>query len=160
MIDLFEDCFNELVPRFERHITIPKIVTDYRGDWFGFAPYNAFERGDYENRDLYQLILYNNSMIDFQTDVVKFVTQHACYRAHELCRNDQYRYRVFKQIRNQSGPLEDLTRQFLDALKYTSGMERFPRELIEQSVGVHFLQHPSLFFELMDFYSLQGTIYD
>jgi hypothetical protein len=99
-------------------------------------------------------------VIDFQTDVVKFVTQHACYRAHELCRNDQYRYRVFKQIRNQSGPLEDLTRQFLDALKYTSGMERFPRELIEQSVGVHFLQHPSLFFELMDFYSLQGTIYD
>lgn len=157
---MFEDCYRELVPKFERHIVIPHVVSDFRGDWFGFVPYNLFEKSNYEDQDLYQLILYNNSLIDFQTDVVKFVLQHPTYRAHELCRNEQYRYRVFKNIRSQSDQLEDLTKQYLDALEYTTGLNKFPRELIEQDIGVHFLQHPGLFFELMDFYSLQGTIYE
>lgn len=160
MINLFDECYADLIPRFERQITIPRTVSDFRADWFGFETFNLFDQTALEGLDAYQMIVFNNSLIDFQIDMVRFVVQHPHYRAHQLCRDDSFRYARFKQARQNPDSLEDLTKEYLDSLKITTGMLSFPREIIEQSIGMHFLNHSSLFFELMDFYSLQGTIYD
>jgi len=32
--------------------------------------------------------------------------------------------------------------------------------LIEEYIGCHYLYHPDLFFELVDFYKLKGSVYD
>lgn len=156
--DMMEECLYELCNNFNS--SMPKIVSDMRGDWIGFMPYNAFEQYDIEQLSVYGMILFNNELINFQTDVVKFITQHRLYRQHALTRDRIYRYAYLRSIRKSADDLEESFHSFIAALKETTGLSKFSQSYIEESIGVHFIYHPELFFELIDFYTLKGMIYE
>lgn len=156
--DMMEECLYELCNNFNS--SMPKIVSDMRGDWIGFTPYNAFEQYDIEQLSVYGMILFNNELVNFQTDVVKFITQHKTYRQHAIIRDRSYRYTSLKTIRKSSIDLEDAFHYYMSAIKDTTGLGKITRSYIEETIGVHFLHDPDLFFELIDFYTLKGMIYE
>lgn len=155
---MMNECIEEVAPRY--NIYTGNMMTDGRCDWLGFIPFNTFDKATYEDLSLYSLLLFNNELVDFQTDVVKFILQHETFLQHSLMRNDDYRFNYFKVRRKDPLALEDAFNYYLECVEGTSGIVSLPRRLIEEYIGCHYLHHPNLFFELVDFYKLKGSIYD
>jgi hypothetical protein len=156
--DMMNECLYELCDSFNS--SMPRIVSDMRGDWIGFMPYNSFEQYEIEQLSLYGMILFNNELINFQIDVAKFITQHRAYRQHAITRDRNYRFNLFKTIRKSPDDLDDAFQYFIAAIKETTGLPKVPRSYVEECVGTHYLHYPELFFELMEFYTLKGLIYE
>lgn len=156
--DMMEECLYELCDNFNS--SMPSIVSDLRGDWIGFQPYNAFEQYEIEQLSIYGMVLFNNELVNYQTDVTKFIIQHKSFRQHAIVRDRNYRYTSLKAIRKSPDDLEDAFHYYMSALRETTGVPRVPRNYIEEAIGVHFLHHSDLFFELMDFYALKGMIHE
>ena len=121
-------------------------------------PYNSFEKYDIEQLSVYGLILFNNELINFQTDVVKFISQHKTYLQHAISRDKQYRYDMFRASRDNPAELEDAFHYYMAAIRDTTGISYITRRYIEETIGSHFLRNPDLFFELLDFYALKGQL--
>jgi len=155
---MMNECIEEITPRY--NIFTGNMMTDGRCDWLGFIPFNTFEKEAYEDMSLYSLLIFNNELVEFQTDVVKFILQHEIFLQHSLMRNDDYRFNYFKARRKDPVALGDAFNYYLECVKGTSGIDRLPRRLIEEYIGCHYLHHPDLFFELVDFYKLKGNLYD
>ena len=156
--EMMKECIEEISPKY--NILTGNMMTDGRCDWLGFIPFNTFEKAAYEDMSLYSLLLFNNELIEFQTDVVKFILQHEAFLQHSLMRNDDYRFNYFKARRKDPVALGDAFNYYLECVKGTSGIDKLPRRLIEEYIGCHYLYHPDLFFELVDFYKLKGSVYD
>lgn len=155
---MMEECLKEIVPRYNMYLG--SMISDLRGSWLGFAPFNAFEKHEYEHLGIYGLIIFNNELIDFQTEVVRFISKHKCFLQHSLLRNADYRYKYFKAIRNNPGELFEAFHYYLDAINDTISMTAIPRQIIEEQIGCHYLGHPEVFYELLEFYKLKGVIYE
>jgi hypothetical protein len=113
----------------------------------------------YEDLSTYGLIIFNNDLIDFQIAVISFIAQHKSFKEHSLLRNESYRFDYYKAIRQDPIALEDAFHYFIDSIKETSGLEVIPQGYLEECIGCHYLHHPDVFFELLDFYTLKGSIY-
>jgi hypothetical protein len=136
------------------------LVTDMRGDWFAFMPYNTFERVIFEKLDNYELIAFNNHLCNFQIDMVKAVRGHKIYQQHLILKDTDYRYDLFKNARKNPDALSELFHTVIESLEGTLGVVTYPRQIIEEMVGCHFLYHPDTFFEILEFYKLKGMIYE
>lgn len=156
--DMMNECLYELCDQFNS--SMPRLVSDMRGDWVGFLPYNSFEQYEIEQLSTYGMIIFNNELVNFQIDVARFILQHKSYQQHTFLRNKKYRYEYLKSIRKSPEDLDDAFHYYMSAIKDTTGLEKVPRSYVEETIGVHFLYYPELFFELIDFYTLKGSIYE
>lgn len=154
---MMKECLQEVAPRYND--STGNIISDSQCSWIGFVPFNVFERAVYEDLSTYSLILFNNEMIEFQTDVVKFISKHKSFVEHSFLRNHSYRFDFYKTIRHNPAALEDAFHYFIDSIRETSGLETVPLGYLEEAIGCHYLHHPDVFFELLDFYTLKGNIY-
>jgi len=154
---MMSECLEEVAPKYND--AAGNMISDRQYSWLGFLPFNVFERVVYEDLSTYALILFNNELIDFQTEVVEFIAQHKSFKEHSLLRNESYRFDYYKSIRHNPTALEDGFHYFIDAIKETSGLEVVPLQYLEEAIGCHYLYHPEVFFELLDFYILKGAIY-
>lgn len=107
-----------------------------------------------------ELIAFNNELINFQIDVVKFITQHKIFRQHSLLRDAMYKYNYFKKCRKDPDALADAYHYYIEAIHDGCMLTAISRDLLEMEIGCHFLHHPDLFFQLLDFSILQGSVYE
>lgn len=152
------ECEHSIRPTFVGKVI--EMTSDTRCDWFGFVPFNIFDQSYYSDLCISDLIEFNNGLINYQTDVVKFVITHPDYRYHAILRDEHYRFNYFKNIRRDPVALSDAFQYYIDAVKATSGLNAVPRFLVEQEIGCHYLHHSDVFFELLEFHKLKGTIYE
>jgi hypothetical protein len=153
-----KDCIQTVIPKY--NIMSGNMCSDLRCDWLGFMPFNAFEKEAYKDLSIYNLILFNNELIDFQEEVVKFVSDHKIFRQHAIVRDERYRFNLYKSIRKNPKELYSKFLYYVESLKETSLPGNIPREFIEQGIGCHYLYHPEIFFELLEFSILKGDIRD
>ena len=147
----------EVTPLFNEHAGL--MTTDGTCSWLGFVPHNVYDREVYEDLSVYSLILFNNDIIDFQTKVVEYVCNHKIFKQHAITRDDQYRFSSFKELRRDRDALEDAYHYYMDAVHEISLINAISRDMLEEQIGCHFLYHPDLFFELLEFSILKGEIY-
>ena len=155
---MMADCIEEVAPRY--NIFTGTMVSDARCSWLGFLPFNTFDKAIYDGMDLYSLIIYNNELIDFQIDIIKFISQNKIFKQLSFLRNSHYRFDHLKSIRNNPSDLYDIFHYYIDSIYDTTGINTIPRQHIEEQIGCHYLHHPDVFFELLEFYKLKGVIYE
>jgi hypothetical protein len=153
-----KECLEEVMPNF--NVCVPELISDLRCSWIGFAPYNSFEKEEFDDMSVYALISFNNDLIDFQIKVIKFIINHPIYKQHAILRNEQYRFELFKVARKDNALLEEMYGYYLNAINSICGLTSVPRDIVEQEIGCHYLGNPKLFFELLDFSILQGKVYE
>jgi hypothetical protein len=158
MKEMMQECIDNLSGRFAS--LNATIVSDLRGDWVGFAPYNAFEKEIYDKLSVYGLIIFNNELCDFQIAVVEFITRHPTYLNHLILRDIDYRFDYFKSRRKDPIALTDAFHEVMEAFDCTLSLPYYPRRIVEEMIGCHYLHHPDTFFELLEFYKLKGKIYE
>lgn len=156
--DMMEECCDVIRPLHER--AAGNMVSDMRCDWLGFVPFNAFEREILGDMSMYSLIMFNNELVNYQIEVVKFISQHRHFKEHSFLRNNTYRFDYMKSMREDPIALEDAFHYYIDAIQSTSGVSSIPRSFVEEMIGCHFLKHPDTFFELLEFYMIKGNIYN
>ena len=155
---IMEECMEEIGTRYSA--IFGRMMSDDRCSWLGFSPFNIFDKAIYEDFRTDQLIAFNNELIEFQTTVVRFISEHKIFRQHSLLRNPDYRFDYYKIIRNNVDELSDAFQYYIDSVKDIVGLESIPRQHIEEHIGCHYLYHPDIFFELLEFYKLKGVIYE
>jgi len=136
------------------------MVSDSRCDWLGFLPFDCFEKELLSEYSIYSLIEFNNELVKFQTDVIKFISTHKSFLQHSLIRNDEYRFKYYKVRRKDPVALSEAFQYYIESVKDTTGINSIPRSFVEEFIGCHFLHHPDTFFELVEFFMLKGNIYD
>lgn len=152
------ECIDIVVPRY--NVGLNPMVSDLRCSWLGFVPFNTFDKTVYEELSPAAMILFNNELIDFQADVVKFISEHKIFRQHSILRSDTYRFATFKESRKDKEALEDLYRYYIQAMQDVSSVKGIPRDYLEEQIGCHFLHHPDLYFELLEFSILKGEVHE
>lgn len=155
---MIEDCLCMLEPTYGNLFC--NLVTDMRGDWIAFMPYNTFERSIFENLDDYELITFNNHLCTFQIEMIKLIRSHKIYQQHLILKDTNYRYDLFRNARRNPDALTELFHNVIKSLEDTLGIIIYPRQIIEEMIGCHFLYHPEIFLELLEFYTLKGMIYE
>jgi hypothetical protein len=135
-----------------------RLTSDLRKSWVGFVPF------DYEFlKDLCveDLVYLNNVLIKYQTDVVKFIINHRLYKINLLVSNNNYRFTYFKAMRNDPIALSESFQYYMEGIEDVLGItSSISRDIVEEMIGCHFLYHPDLFFELLQFYILKGQIHE
>jgi glutaredoxin-related protein len=134
------------------------LISDRHADWFGFEPFNVFDKMFYNDLCVEDLVYFNNKLIEYQTEIVKFVASHKIFRNHLILRDRYFRFDYFKTRRKDPVALSESFQYYMDAICDVMGLSHIPRDVIEEDVGCHFLHHPSVFFELLEFYKLKGQI--
>ncbi len=156
--DMMDDCIRDVLPRY--NIALPLMTTDMRCSWLGFVPYNTFESDEFNRLSLNNLILFNNDLVNFQADVVKYMSEHKMFLRTALLRCDPYRFNYFKAKRKNVIELEDAYHEYMDSIKDVCMLNGLPRDILEENIGCHFLYHPDLFFELLELSVLKGDVYE
>ncbi len=156
---ILQECRDKIKPPFAGNLV--SLTTDLRCDWIGFVPFNAFDRMFYDDLCLEDLVYFNNALIKYQTDVIKFITEHRRYRVQLMIRDENYRFAYFKCNRKDPVALSECFQYYMEAVADAIVVSAsIPRDLVERMVGCHFLYHPDLFFELLQFYKLKGQIHE
>lgn len=158
MSTVFDEIEQIVHPKYNCQVN--QIISDTRGDWFGFLPFNAFEKEMLDDLSLYSLIEYNNDLMNFQIEVIDYFISHPLFKQHMLIRDDKYRFTRFKEVRKDSAMLTLLYREYIDSLINILGHESFPKDIIDMEIGCHFVYNPELYFELMNFSVLKGELYE
>lgn len=155
---IMKDCVEAIVPRFNDYAG--KMFSDLRCSWLGFVPHNSYDKEIYKDLSTYGLVIYNNEIIDFQTEVVKFITGHKIFLQHAILRDEWFRFEFFRFVRKDGNALADAYYQYMEAIHDSTGLAGLPRDFVESQIGCHFLYNPDLFFELLEFSKLKGEIYE
>lgn len=156
--EVMNDCIKDVVPKFSSNFGY--MMTDGRCSWLGFVPNSPIERGAYEHYSDYALVVFNNNLVDYQTEIVRFITQHRIFRQHAILRDDRYRFAYFKPIRKNPVALAEAYRYYINAVHDIGLVSRIPRDLLDEQIGCHFLNHSDLFFELLEFSILKGEVHE
>jgi len=154
---MMQECTDTICPRYN---IIVNMQSDNRCDWLGFSPFNVFEKVLLDDLDLYRLMLFNNELVDFQTDVIQFISTHKSFLDHSLIRNNDYRFKFYKNRRKDPAALSDAFHCYIEAINNTTGITSISRNFVEEYIGCHYLNYPEIFFELLNFYTLKGRIYE
>lgn len=145
----------------EHHaIGMNSVISDMTCSWFGFKPYNVFERSVFEDLSTQGLIIFNNELVDYQIDTISRIQQHPLFLWHSILRNELYRFNFFKTIRKNPDDLKDSFRYMVSAINNVTGTDAIPVSVIEELIGCHYLHHPDVFFESLNFYLLSGKLYN
>jgi hypothetical protein len=156
---ILQDCQETIKPPFTSNLVA--LITDLRCDWIGFVPFDIFDREFFEDLCVEDLIYFNNALIKYQTDVIRFISEHRRYQVHLITRDEHYRFEYFKSNRKDPIALSACFQYYMEAVADAIGVTApVPRDLVEEMVGCHFLYHPDLFFELLQFYKLKGQIHE
>jgi hypothetical protein len=155
---MMSECVEKVSPN--HNVYAGNMVADLSCGWLGFVPYNAFEKEVLNNLSVQELIVFNSDVIEFQTNVVKFIASHKVFLQHAFLRDRDYRYNYLRSKRKDPEELVSAFHYYIDSIKTTSYINNIPRQLVEEDIGIHFLEHPGEFFELLDFYKLTGEIYE
>lgn len=107
---------------------------------------------------LAELIDYHKDLIKFQITFIKLLTEHSLFIQSGLFRCNEYRFRAFKDIRNNRSKLIDLYNLYINAGTDLKTFSANDKDIVESEIGCHFLGDPSLFYELINFSILQGKI--
>jgi hypothetical protein len=155
---IMKDCESHLsnTPRFD----ICNIASDLRCDWIGFIPFNTFDKMLLQDLTIKELIEFNNELINYQIDVVTFISNHRIYQSHAIVRDSEYKYRYFKKIRKDPVALAAAFQYYIDSIMISSGLTSIARDIVEEMIGCHYLYHPDVFFESLNLNILRGTIYE
>lgn len=158
--------FDSIMREFESTVTpsldmdLVEMISDSRCDWIGFVPFNIFDQAYYEDFGVAQLINFNNKLIDYQISAVTFLTEHPVYKYHTMVRDAAYRFEYFRDKRKDPIALGEAFQYYIDAVQGTSGLYSIDRSILEEMIGCHYLYHPDVFFELLEFHKLKGTVYE
>jgi hypothetical protein len=155
---MLADIVDSISPK--HHSGCGVLVSDVRCSWVGFMPFNEFDRQIYDGLDIQGLIDFNNDLIGFQTEIIDAVSTCDLYLKHALLRDDRYRYNYFRKLRMDPAALTEGFLYYISAVKDAASMTCIPRELLEEQIGCHFLYNPSIFFELLNFSILDGSIHE
>lgn len=155
---VMQDCITAVRPAFVGDIV--SLTSDNRCDWVGFTPFNTFDQIYYENLCIEDLIFFNNNLIKYQTSIIEHLVNHPVYRFHAILRDDNYRFKYFKEKRKDSVALGEAFQYYVDAVQTITGSAAMPRFIIEEMIGCHYLYNPDVFFELLEFFKLKGVIYE
>ena len=155
---IMNECVEEVIPKF--NVATGLMTTDMTCCWLGFIPHNSYDREVYKDLSRYGLILYNNELIDFQTEIITFIVNHPIFRQHAILRDDRYRFEYFKDLRKNRSALAEAYRYYMDAIHEVGLLPAISRDIMEEQIGCHFLREPDLFFELVSFSKLKGEIYE
>jgi hypothetical protein len=155
---IMAECVKEIASKYAPNIA--RMVSDMRCSWLGFEPHNMYDKDAYKDLNVYGLVYLNNELIDFQVEVVKIVSNHPIYRQHAFVRDDWYRFESFKAVRKDRELLEEKFHYYMTSIKEISCILSLPRDILESCIGMHFLYHPDLFFELLEFSILKGDVYE
>jgi hypothetical protein len=155
---IMDDCLKVVLPKY--NINVGRLVSDLRCSWLGFEPHNMYDKDEYRDFSVYSLIIYNNEIIDFQIDIVKAMCHHEIYRQHALIRDEWYRFGVFKAARKDRAALAEWYQFYMNSIHSVTELKAIPRSIVEENIGTHFLHHPDLFFEMLEFSILKGEVYE
>lgn len=155
---IMNECIEKVIPKY--NVNVGRMVSDMRCSWLGFEPHNMYDKDVYKHFRPIELVIYNNEIIDFQTEIVKTVSTHPIYIQHALIRDTWYRFETFKAIRKDRVLLEEKYHSYMKSIREISGVTSIPRDILEDEIGTHFLYHPDLFFELLEFSILKGDVYE
>lgn len=153
---IMNDCENDVFPKFPKQKDM--MITDPTCSWLGFVPHNFYDKEEYKNLSIYDMIIFNNELIDFQIEVVKFITNHRIFKQHAIIRDDVFRFNYFRNIRKDRDALEEGYQLLVDSVIDIHEVSTIPQRLVEESIGCHFLHNPDLFFELTEFSILKGRV--
>lgn len=155
---IMNECLNEVIPQYNEHAGI--MMTDLSCSWLGFVPHNSYDRELYNDFNPYELILFNNEIIQFQMAVIKFISNHLIFRQHAIMRDHHLRFNFFKSFRKDRDGLVDSYHFYMKAVRDISLLSTISRDIVEEQIGCHFLYNTDLFFELLEFSILKGEIHE
>lgn len=155
---MMSECVEKVIPKYS--IITNLMTSDLRCSWIGFLPLNALEKFVYDDLSEYSLILYNNELIDFQIAVVEFIANYESYKQHAILRDDKYRFQLFKNVRKDPDGLANAYLDYMNSIRDICALRSIPRDLIDDQMGCHFIYHPELYFELLEFSILKGEVYE
>jgi len=158
LTEVMDYCVKNVIPKY--NVSIGRMVSDLRCSWLGFEPHNMYDKEVYKNFSPRELVIYNNEIIDFQIEIAKTISSHPIYIQHAFMKDDWYRFETFKVIRKDRELLEEKFHYHMNAIRQILGPVALPRDILEKDIGMHFLYHPDLFFELLEFSILKGDIYE
>ncbi len=152
---ILSECEASVKPEFTGNIA--SVYSDNSCSWIGFLQFDTFDRLYYQDLCIEDLIDFNNRLIRYQTAVVEFITSHPLYKQYGIVYNDTYRYRHFKQLRKDPVALSGAFQYYIDSLLQI-GFAKVSVDTIDVDIGCHYLYHPDVYFELLDFNKLKGTV--
>lgn len=155
---VMSDCIEEILPKY--NVGITSMIADYTASWLGFLPFNVFESIVYEHLSPASMILFNNEMIDFQYEVIKFISNHIIYKQHSVLKNNNYRFLLFKHRRKNRDLLSEAYQFYIQAMKDIYSEYTLSKDFIDEQIGCHFLCCPDLYSELLGFSILKGEVYE
>ena len=153
---IMDECIDRIVPKY--NVSMVNMITDLRCSWLGFLPFNIFTKSAYEDLSIYGMIIFNNEVSSFQEEVVQYISSHKLFRQHSITRDEDYRFDYFKSIRDNEDALEQSYWDYINAIKETIQIPQIPRDIVEKDLGCHYLNHPTLFFELLAISKLKGEL--
>jgi hypothetical protein len=155
---MMQECIDEITPNY--NMLAGSLVSDPELNWLGFMPFDVFDKMVYEDLGIYGLILFNNELVNYQIDVITFISRHKFYIQHSLLQNPDYRFKYFKLIRNDQVALLEAFHYYIDSVINVDDTMLITRRYIEETIGYHYLNYPEIFFELLEFYKLKGVIHE
>lgn len=155
--NIMYECMEQM--KLKHQSQLQDMTSDLRCDWLGFVPFNIFDQIAYKDLSIYDLIKFNNNLVNFQADVIDFLINHKLYKQHAIIRDKKYRFEIFKSFRKDPGSLSEAYEDYIQAIIDVCGITSLTRDYIEEEIGCHFLYHPELFFELLEFSTLKGNIH-
>lgn len=135
------------------------MVTDSELDWLGFTGHDMFDLDRINCYNHRQLIDFNNSMVNSQVSMVRAICSHKLFVQHLLLKDPDYRYRYFLERRNSRAELSQAYFFYIDSVKNIQQAQSVAQQQIEQEIGCHFISAAELYFELLSFSRLTGTVY-
>lgn len=159
---IMNDCIATIFPKYDIVGLRPfgSITSDLRCSWIGFIPFNVFEKVIFDEMDITELRNFNNNMIQFQIDIIQFITNHKIFQQHSLLRDSMYKFEFFKKRRKDPAALSDAFCYYIDAIRDSNAIHSISRDILEMEIGCHFLHNADLFFQLLDFSILKGTVHE
>lgn len=155
--DMMDECIEAITPNYNPNVG--EMITDERLSWLGFMPFNAFSGICLDRMTPIELAYFSDEVLMFQRHVLEFIVSHRTYRDHAILRDNKHRFRRFKNERKDPDALSDLFHYYIESLDNVSSNKNYSRDAIEEAIGMHYLNYPDIFFELLEFYTLKGIIH-
>lgn len=157
--DDIELIFNDFLDNYYKSkYDFGDIFTDHRCSWFGFEPLWPINTSYLDDMSLEELNTYQEQLVDYQIDVITHVQNHPLIFKYFLTRDSEFRFDYLKSKREN---IDELTNGFWEYVTASMEISRFPyvfKDILEKEIGCHFIDHSSIYHELLLVLKLKGQI--